>query len=272
MKFKMKMFNMTLTFMALSALVTLVTACGGNTNSISSNTDAPGIGALGVNVDIKDCQVNQAYTTQYGCLNRNQCQYGSGYSAQANQCVAGQLVTRQLKFGSDPGTRHYGRLTVTNAQQMEVMLQASGLCSSTSGQYSGQYSGNSSIPCSQFISRGTFALVESYSGVADNINIVIGAGTTLPTDLIGNIPGLYGTAGIGYNGNSSNYVSFNQQAHNYSFNAGNGMQLVGMLKNNPISFMVLVNNGNLGLDHLDASIIYQNTQVATVTLNRLTNF
>ena len=50
------------------------------------------------------------------------------------------------------------------------------------------------------------------------------------------------------------------------------MQLVGIVKNNPISFMVLVNNGNLGLDHVDASIIYQNTQVATVTLNRLTNF
>ena len=270
----MKMINTTLTFMALSALVTLVAACGGNTNSISSNTDAPGIGALGANVDIKDCQVNQAYTTQYGCLNRNQCQYGSGYSAQANQCVQGQLVTRQTKFGTDPGTRHYGRLTITNAQQMEVMLQASGLCSSTSGSFSGM-SGNAAMPCSQFIARGTFALVESYSGSVDNINIVIGAGTTVPTDLVNALPGVYGTSGMGSIGNSyasSNYVSFNQQAHNYSFNAGNGMQLVGIVKNNPISFMVLVNNGNLGLDHVDASIIYQNTQVATVTLNRLTNF
>lgn len=268
----MKMINTTMTFMVLATLVTLVTACGGNTNSISSNTDAPGIGALGANVDIKDCQVNQAYTAQFGCLNRNQCQYGSGYSAQANQCVPGQLVTRQSKFGTDPATRHYGRLTITNAQQMEVMLQASGLCSSTSGISSGQ-SGNSSIPCSQFIVRGTFAIVESYSGSVDNINIVIGAGTSVPTDLIGTLPGVYGTSGFGYNAyTSSDYVSFNQQAHNYSFNAGNGMQLVGIVKSNPISFIVLVNNGNLGLDHVDASLVYKNTQVATVKLNRLTNF
>ena len=150
------------------------------------------------------------------------------------------------------------------------MLQASGLCSSSYGGYNGGMMNGSTTPCSQLITRGTFAIVESYSGTADNINIVIGAGTLMPTDLIGS--GIYGA---GYNSNSyasTNYVSFNQQAHNYAFNAGNGMQLVGIVKNNPITFMILVNNGNLGLDQIDASIIYQNTQIATVTLNRLTNY
>jgi hypothetical protein len=264
----MKKLNTTLTFLALSALVSLVAACGSNTSSISTNADAPGAGALGVNVDIKSCQVNQAYTTQYGCLNRGQCQYGAGFSAQANNCVTGQLVTEQVKFGTDAGTRHYGRLTITSPQQMELMLQASGLCSSSYGGLSNSFMNTSTTPCAQWITRGTFAVLKSYTGNVDNINIVIGAGTQFPSDLVTVLPGVYGSQ-LGFiGGQSSNYISFNQQAHNYAFNNNNGMQIVGISQNHPINFMVIVNNGNLGLDHLDGQIVYQGTQVATVSLDR----
>ena len=268
----MKKLKLSLTMMALSSLVTLVTACANNSSSISTNADSPGAGALGANVDIKDCQVNQAYTTQYGCLNRGQCAYGSGYSAQANTCVPGQLVTEQSKFGTEAGTRHYGMLNVTNAQQFELMLQASGLCNSS---YGGGYAvtGMSNTRCAAWITRGSFIVMKSYTGNVDNVNLTIGAGTQFPSDLVTVIPGVYGTqlgtiGGISSMYSSTNYIAFNQQAHNYAFNNGNGMQIVGITQNRPLNFMVMVNNGNLGLDRLEAQIVYQGTEIAKVQLNR----
>jgi hypothetical protein len=264
----MKKLNTSVTVLALSALVSFVAACSGSNSSISTNSDAPGAGALGANVDIKNCQVGQAYTQQYGCLNRGQCQMGAGYSAQANSCVPGQLVTEQSKFGSNPGTRHFGRLTITNPQQMELMLQASGLCNSSYGGYS--YGNMSSTRCAQWITRGSFLVVKSYAGNVDNINLTVGAGTQFPADLVTVLPGVYGTQ-LGYVGSayaSTNYVSFNQQAHNYAFNNNNGMQIVGVTQGHSINFMLIVNNGNLGLDHLEGQLVYQGTQVATVALDR----
>jgi hypothetical protein len=262
----MKKLNLSLSLMALSALVTLVTACGNNTSSISTNSDAPGAGAIGANVDINNCQVNQAYTTQYGCLNRGQCSYGSGFSVQTNSCVPGQLITEKTKFGTEANTRHYGILTVTNAQQFEIMLQASGLCNSTYGGYVA--TGISNTRCAAWITRGSFMVLKSFSGSVHNVNITLGAGTQFPADLVTIAPGVYG-AQVGYIGyTSNNYISFNQQAHNYSFNKNNGMQIVGITQNRPMNFMVLVNNGNLGLDRVEAQVVYQGTEVAKVQLNR----
>jgi hypothetical protein len=264
----MKKLKLSLSLMALSALVTLVAACGNNTNSISTNADAPGAGALGANVNIKDCQVNQAYTTQYGCLNRGQCSYGSGYSVQTNSCVAGQLVTEKSKFGTEAGTRHYGALTVTNPQQFEIMLQASGLCNSSYGGYA--MNGMSNTRCASWITRGAFLVLKSYTGNIDNVNVTVGAGAQFPSDLVTILPGLYATQ-LGYGNSmmsSTNYISFNQQAHNYPFNNKNGMQIVGITQNRPLNFMVMVNNGNLGLDRLDAQVVYQGTEVAKVQLLR----
>ena len=269
----MKKLNLSMTLLALSSLVTLVTACANNSSSISTSADAPGLGALGANVDIANCQVNQAYTTQYGCLNRGQCALGSGYSAVANSCVSGQLVTELSKFGTAAGTRHYGVLTVTNPQQFEIMLQSSGLCNSS---YVGGYvaSGVSSLSCAAWITRGSFMVLKSYSGNVDNVNITLGAGTQFPTDLVTIVPGVYASQ-VGYVGSmyqsiyqSNNYISFNQQAHNYSFNNNNGMQIVGITQNHPLNFMVVVNNGNLGLDKIDGQIVYQGTEVAKVQLSR----
>jgi hypothetical protein len=265
----MKQLNLSLTVMVLSALVTLVTACANNTSSISTNADAPGAGALGANVDIKNCQVNQAYTTQYGCLNRGQCAYGSGFSAEQNACVAGQLVTEQSKFGTDAGTRHYGMLTVTNPQQFEIMLQSAGLCNSS---FAGGYGvgSMSSTRCAAWITRGSFMVLKSFKGNIDNVNITLGAGTQFPTDLVTVVPGIYASQ-IGLTNSmyqSNNYIAFNQQAHNYSFNNDNGMQIVGITQNRPMNFMVVVNNGNLGLDHIDGQVVYQGTEVAKVQLSR----
>ncbi len=267
----MKKLNLSITLMALSALVTLVTACANNTSSINANSDAPGAGALGAGIDIKTCQVNQAYSPQYGCLTRGQCSYGSGYLAQTGSCVQGQLVTEQIKFGQDAGTRHYGMLTVSNPQQFELLLQASGLCNSS---YGGYYVGGNTATtrCAQWITRGGFIVVKSYTGNVDNINLTIGAGTQYPTDLI-SVAGVYG-ASLGYYNSynsyaSTNYISFNQQAHNYAFNNYNGMQIVGIKPDhNPMNFMLIVNNGNLGLDKLNGQIVYQGTEVATVQLQR----
>lgn len=272
----MMKFTAAFTMMALSGLVSVLTACGQGSNTISTSADAPGAGALGANVDIKNCQVGQSYSSQYGCLNRVQCSYGSGLSTQTGSCVPGQLVTAQQKFGTaSPGTRHYARLTVTNSQQFEVMLQAAGLCNSSYGGYGASYIGSSTTRCAQWITQGTFALVESYTGSVDNINIMIGAGTTFPTDLISVLPGVYASYGLPMNTQTygaTNYISFNQQAHNYPFNNNNGMQLTGVSQGRPISFMILVNNGNLGLDNLDAQLVYQGTQIATMKLVRLTNY
>ncbi len=265
----MKKLNLSLTMMALSALVTLVTACGNNTSSISTNADAPGAGALGANVDIANCQVNQAWTQQYGCLNRGQCAYGSGYSAQTNSCVPGQLVTEQSKFGTLSGTRHYGMLQVTNPQQFEIMLQASGLCNSSYGGYLGN--GMSNTRCAAWITRGSFIVLKSYSGNVDNVNITVGAGTQFPSDLVTIAPGVYASqigTNVGSMYSSTNYISFNQQAHNFSFNNKNGMQIVGVTQGRPLNFMVVVNNGNLGLDRIEAQLVYQGTEVAKVSMSR----
>lgn len=278
MKNQMKSINSALSFVAMSALVLMTAACGNPNSTLQSSANNPGAGAVGANVDMKDCQIGQSYSSEYGCLNRASCSQGSGFSAQANTCVAGQVVTGQTKFGSNAVTRHFGILTVTNPSQMELLLQAAGLCN---GGYNGiSYSSIASSRCSQWIARGAFAAVTSYQGSADGANIVIGAGTqSLTYDLVqtlsavdGSSLGVYGAYGYGasaYAYGSSNYISFSQQAHSYAFNNKNGIQIVGVAPNREsINFMVLVENGNLGLDRMEAKLVYQGVQVATVNLNR----
>lgn len=263
----MKTYNSKIALMICAALVSLVAACAGSNTSINSNTDAPGAAILGQNVDINDCQVDQAYNSQYGCMNRYSCQLGSGVAGATSSqgCITGQLITRQSKFGGNPISRTYGTLTITNPQQMEMMLQSNGLCTSQYGGYS-VYANYSNVRCAQLISQGSFALVETYA--AGGTNIVIGAGTLAPSDLISQIPGVYG-----YNGvvGSTNYMKINQEAQNLSFNGGDGFELIGMQQKHPINFMLIVNNGNLGMQNVDAQLVYQGTQVATMTLQHLSN-
>ena len=243
-------------------------ACSPNQNSISSTSNNPGVGALGAGLDAKSCQVGQILTPDLGCLTRESCQVGAGYSITTGRCVTGQIVTEELKFGRTSSTRHYGRLTITNTSQMELMLQQAGLSNSLSGAMG---ISNASTRCSAWISRGTFAVMKSFPGNANSINITLGAGTSFPYDLVTLLPGLYGSqVGVvnGFNG-SNNYISFSQSARNYSFNNGNGMQIVGMSPSNtPISLMMLVNDGNLGADHLEGQLVFQGVTVATIPMDR----
>lgn len=270
-----KTIKTSLSFFALSALVALTAACGNNTNSISATSKNPGAGALGANVDMKSCQVGQSYTTDNGCLNRGMCQPGSGVTSQTGACVPGQLVTGLMKFGSNAGTRHFGALTITNASQMELLLQTAGLCNSAYGSFGAVAFSSAAQPCAQFITRGTFAAITSYSGVKDNVNVTIGAGAPVLTyDLASTLSALNGSSAalLGSNMNgfvAQNSVNFSQQAHNFIYNNGNGMQLVGVTPSGePMNFMVVIDNGNLGLDHMTAKLVYLGVEVANISLDR----
>lgn len=251
----------------------LVAACGGNNNSISSSGSNPGAGALGANVDMKNCQVGQSYSTQYGCLNRGICQPGAGFSTQAGSCVTGQVVTGAMKFGNNAGTRHFGTLTISNVTQMSLLLQNAGLCNAGYG--SMQIMAAGSLNCAQYTSRGAFAAVTSYSGSIDNVNIAIGAGVpTLTYDLAANLSALNGSPLALYGSQASPYsagqaITFSQQSRNFSYNNGNGMQIVGVSPSGEtISLMLIVESGSLGLDHLNGKLVYQGVEVATVSLDR----
>lgn len=262
--------KMSLTHIALTGLMALMSACGSNTNSISANSNNPGAGALGANVDQKNCQVNQVYSADYGCLNASGCgSASSGFSTQLNRCVQGTVVTEEMKFGRTAMSRHYGRLTVTNTTQMELMLQQAGLCNSN---YGVATSNVSSSRCAAWISRGAFLIVKSYNGALHNVNMQIGAGTQFPMDLVTVLPGIYGSQVGLYNQSgygSSNYVSFSQMSHKYSFNNGNGMQIVGVNPSNePLNLMLLVTSGNLGIEHFEGQLVYQGVTVATIPMDK----
>lgn len=258
------------------SMFALVSACGNQNSAISTSSNNPGVGATGTNVDIKNCQVGQVWNAQNGCLTRGQCQVNSGMAPNTAQCVPGQTVTEEMKFGSSSGTRHFGQLAVTNLTQAELLLQAAGICNSTTG-FGGSYgnvgsvSAMSNTRCAAWLQRGGFAIVKSFTGVAANINIQIGAGSTFPTDLVPVLPGVYGSS-YTYTGNNftgSNYVSFSQQARNTKYNNGNGMQIVGVSPNGQsVNLLMLIDNGDLGSDRVEAQLVYQGIEFAKIQLNR----
>lgn len=249
---------------AIAALAVLA-ACGQN-SSISNSSDTPGAGSLGSNVDIRTCQVGQVHNSQLGCLTRGQCAVGQGVAANSGQCQSGQIVTEEIKFGSSAGTRHFGQLNFTNLTQAQLLFQAAGLCNSGMMMGAVATSALSSTPCSQWIQRGGFAIVKSFSTGVANVNLQIGVGSTFPTDLVPVLPGVYG-----YNANyaNTNYLSFSQQAMNSKYNNGNGMQIVGVSPNGKVvNIVMLVDAGDLGADRVQAQLVYQGVIFANATLNR----
>lgn len=243
-------------------------ACG-QQNAISTSSNNPGVGATGANVDIKNCQVGQIHNAEHGCLMRGSCQANAGMAPNSNQCIAGQTVTEELKFGSQAGTKHFGTLTVTNLNQAELLLQAAGICNSTLGYGTNYVAGMSGTRCAAWLQRGGFAIVKSFAGVRANVNIQLGAGATFPTDLVPVLPGIYSYTAMNANYGNMNYISFSQQARNASYNNGNGMQIVGVSPNGQsVNLVMLVNNGDLGSDRIEAQLVYQGTEFAKVTLNR----
>ncbi|RYZ75651.1 MAG: hypothetical protein EOP05_07245, partial [Proteobacteria bacterium] len=257
-----------------SMLSVMVTACGHQNSAISTSSNNPGVGATGTNIDIKNCQVGQVHNAQNGCMPRGQCQVNTGIAPNSTQCIAGTTVTEEMKFGTSAGTRHFGQLAVTNLTQAELLLQAAGICNSNLGYGATNYpTGNmmSNTRCAAWLQRGGFAIVKSFSGVAANINIQIGAGSTFPTDLVPVLPGVYGSA-YTYTGNNFsgvNYVSFSQQARNTKYNNGNGMQIVGVSPNGQsVNLLMLIDNGDLGSDRVEAQLVYQGVEFAKIQLNR----
>lgn len=249
----------------LMASLTLLAACGNN-SAISTSSDTPGAGALGTNVDIKTCQVGQIHSTQLGCLSRGQCAIGQGAAPNTAQCVSGQVVTEEVKFGSSAGTRHFGQLNITNLTQAELLFQSAGLCNSNMGYGSVATTPISISRCAAWVQRGGFAIVKSFSSGVANVNLQLGIGSTFPTDLVPVLPGVYG-----YNNNvaNTNYLSFSQQAMNSKYNNGNGMQIVGVSPNGKlVNIVMLVDAGDLGSDRVEAQLVYQGVEFARVTLNR----
>ena len=187
-------------------------------------------------------------------------------ASNTTQCVSGQTVTEEIKFGSSAATRHFGQLNITNMTQAELLFQASGLCNSNFGYGAVATNAYSTTRCAQWIQRGGFAVVKSFSAGAANVNMQLGIGSTFPTDLVPVLPGVYG-----YNTNysNSNYLSFSQQAMNTKYNNGNGIQIVGISPNGKIvNVVMLVDAGDLGADRVQAQLVYQGVIFANVTLNR----
>lgn len=247
----------------------LLSACGQSGSAISTSSNNPGAGAIGKGVDIKSCQVGQAYSSEFGCLTRGSCRIGTGLMPQVNQqiqstqCIQGQAVTEELKYGSSAGTRHFGRLEITNTQQASLLLQSAGLCNAGFG---GSMFGSAMMgSCTQLINRGGFSIVKSFIG--DNINMMIGFGTTFPADQVQIFPGMapaYMMQG------GSNYLSFSQQSRSYKYNNGNGMQIVGISPTgSTVNLMMIVDNGSLGSNRIEkAKLIYQGVEFAKISLDR----
>jgi hypothetical protein len=243
-------------------------ACG-NQSAISTSSNNPGVGAMGANVDIKNCQVGQVHNPQYGCMMRGSCQVNAGIAPNSSQCIAGQTVTEELKFGTQAGTKHFGQLTITNLNQAELLLQAAGICNSTLGYGTNAVAGMTGTRCAAWLQRGGFAIVKSFAGVRANVNIQLGAGSTFPTDLVPVLPGIYNYTAMNANYGNMNYISFSQQARYSRYNNGNGMQIVGVSPNGEIvNLVMLVDNGDLGSDRLEAQLVYQGIEFAKVSLNR----
>ncbi|MES2962345.1 MAG: hypothetical protein V4760_00550, partial [Bdellovibrionota bacterium] len=199
----MKTFKYALSIIALA----LVAACAPNNNNPNSlQPGQVGVGPMGAGVDIKTCQVGQIYSQQYGCLNRANCQANQGWTGSIQQqyqqqqagqpvtntgtCVAGQLVTEEIKFGYAAGLRFFGSVTIVNKSQFNVLLQHAGICNPYYYGFTVSLNGFSSVTCNTYTDRGAFVILKAFGGAsgADTINLQVGAGTQVPQDLLNVLP------------------------------------------------------------------------------------
>lgn len=273
--------------MVLSTFVfALIAACApNNQNQTALQPGQVGVGPMGAGVDIKACQIGQIYNQQYGCMNRNNCQAGTGWTGniaqqyqqqQAGQpvtnagtCVAGTLVTEEIKFGAIAGLRFFGTVTIVNKAQFNMLLQYAGICNPYSYGFTISLNGFSSVTCNTYTDRGAFVILKAYGGAsgADTINMQVGAGTTVPYDLINTLP--YTIYGQQTYSNSYQYRSFSQSSRLYLTNANQGMTIVGMgPTGQDVGLALVVPTGNLGSQTLEAQLSFQGVVVANVTLQK----
>ena len=278
----MKSFRTALSTFALA----LVAACAPNPNNQNAlQPGQVGVGPMGAGVDIKACQVGQIYNQTYGCMNRNNCQANSGWTGSFAQqyqqqqagnvaptqgsCVAGTLVTEEIKFGLTAGIRYFGTLTIINKAQFNVLLQYAGICNPYSYGFTIGLNGFSSVTCNTYTDRGAFVVLKAFGGASgqDSINMQIGAGTTVPYDLINALQ--YTVYGQQTQTNSYMYRSFSQQSRLYMMNQNSGMNISGISSTgSDVGLVLTAPNGNLGMQTFESQVTFQGIVVATVTLQK----
>lgn len=278
----MKSFKMALSALALA----FVAACAPNNNNPTAlQPGQVGVGPMGAGVDIKACQVGQVWNQQYGCMNRAHCPTGQGSTIntalqyqqqQAGQpvqqngtCVAGTIVTEEIKFGYTAGVRFFGTITVVNKSQFNMLLQYAGICNPYYYGFSIGMNGFNSITCNSYTDRGGFVILKAFGGAsgADTINMTVGAGTQVPYDLINVLP--YTVYGQQTYTNTYQYRSFSQQSRLYLTNAQQGMSIVGMSPTGgDVGLSLVVPNGNLGSQSFEAQLMFQGLVIANVTLTK----
>jgi hypothetical protein len=266
-------------------LLVLVAACAQNKDTTALQPGMVGAGPMGAGVDIRQCQVGQVYNQTYGCMNRGSCQVGSGSTVNTAQqyqqqqagnvaptqgtCVQGTVVTEEMKFGLTAQIRHFGTLTIVNKAQFNVLMQYAGICNPYYYGFTVGMNGFSSVTCNSYTDRGAFIIVKAFGGASgqDSINLQVGAGTTVPYDLINVLP--YTVYGQQSYTNSYMYRSFSQQSRLYSINANNGISLSGVNYNgSDVGLVLQAPTGNLGLQTFDAQLMFQGIVVATVQLQK----
>jgi hypothetical protein len=233
-------------------------ACGKSGSDTIAQPPPMGVGPVGVNANPGNCQIGQVHTPQYGCLNRNSCNYGFGWLAGEARCVQGTPITEQTVYGGAYQSRFYGAMSVFNQQQFQLLMKYANLCDPYSvGWNWGSYS------CSSWTQRGGFIELRTFgSGTQTNANMFVGAGQAWA----GQMTQWSYTYQMSAN---SPFIGFSQQARVTDFNNSAGMQIIGISFNGQdVGLRLIVNQGRLTDGSIMADVVYQNVKFATVNLQR----
>jgi hypothetical protein len=248
--------------LVLTVLTTLTfAACGksGGGGDTVANVPAPGAAPTGPYVAANTCQIGQVSTTAYGCLYRNSCTLGYGWLPGQGQCVPGTPVTEQTVYGAPYATRFLGTMSIVNPNQFQLLMKYANLCDPYwVGWNFGSYS------CTTWTNRGGFVELRSFAGVANtatNVNMFIGAGTTVASNMM-NWASTYQLS------SSSQYIGFSQQASVLDYNANAGMQIIGTTGGQDVGLRLIVPTGHLTDLQFTAEVMYQNVKFATVNFQR----
>jgi hypothetical protein len=227
----------------------------------------PGYGPSGTNVDIRSCQVGQVYSPTHGCLNRNSCQEGYGWIPGESYCIAGTVVTEEIKFGTSYGARFFGGMHIHNTHQFDLLLKYAGLCDPYwVGWNFGYYK------CSYWSSKGGFVDVSFFNGgfsggttSLNSANLFIGAGTSNPYMFN---PNNYSFSLYGLT-SSTPYIGFSNQAKVVDYNNSSGMQVIAIgMSGHDIGLRAVVETGRPSSSSLVMKLFYQSVHFATVNAER----
>jgi hypothetical protein len=232
-------------------------ACGSKDTSAPPATGTvaevptPGQGPTGQNIDPRTCELGQVHTAAYGCLNRCDGPDSSGYGwyASEQRCLPGTIITHDVKYGTNYGSRFSGTLSIVNRKQFETFLKHAGKCD----QYTWTFG---TYACSYYSSKG-YLDITSIGSDGTSANLIVAAGISNP----GTYVGWYYSKGV---------MSVSQQAAVQRYNEDRGMVLTGITYwGGGVGLRVVVDEGNMtSSNSFNVKAYYQETLFASGYVTR----